>query len=736
MEGKADRGEGEDSPEGQADGLDDYRGEIRERYPDSDSGNDDQGKVEPVSGEASKHVDSASDTTLEEDTSDSERNPERPDPSSGAEKSEPKAEARDTLDDERRTAEHPEPKVEAESQGDLEHFRDDVKEKYPQGEVSKSDVHDESGRISQSNDEDAEGSRSQAGRGDSVEKTETTGKAGDASAAESVPQDSAQNVMAQENGQPPSDFESDSGRTAALQPGESSIEVEVHDGNAKESKASGGGAEDADSLKDNRVAKDPGTSEGHDGGGKNDSPLIDSVGKSQATRESQTRLAKEAGTGRDQSPKSGKELTDLERIGSSNKEKGDPARKESDVRTAPGGSLSESSRQEKLDRADAIPVNANLRQSNPVVIRFDIPKQAIEEKTGVKMDEDKLYHIKGTVVGKYDFEMYRTPDSYIRHFVPVEHQHQIQASKVHDIRITSVKEVPLTKAQSELVSEWRDRGVPWNRIAYRINHMQPERAEGQIQPPQDSGSEKTKLHQLEKLERVDNIRATFVAQSRLHKGDLASPRDRFYLQVDNSEYKRKTGMSIEEGATYKIKGEIEGVGTFEKKLRSVAAGQDMQIYVPHELKSKVELGKEYKITIDSVERIPSVRDSWEKLERPATEWTWKEIASWIDTEGRINSKSGFYADIAQKDKKVIEEICGFYEDHGLHPDMILQKSVGCYHARLGRVDDVATVIKNIEPYIRTENKKEQIQQFKEKLSAPRKTLHGGIREARKILDLE
>jgi hypothetical protein len=453
-----------------------------------------------------------------------------------------------------------------------------------------------------------------------------------------------------------------------------------------------------------------------------------------AIGEGQTPLAKEAGTGLDKSSKSGKELADLETTGASNKEQVNSQGNESQALRSPRASYPESSRQEKLDRAHAIPIKAQLRQSNPVVIRFDIPRQVIEEKTGVRMEEGKLYHIKGTVAGKYDFEMYRTPDSYIRHFVPVEQHHQIRAGKVHDIKIASVKEVPLTKSQSELVSEWRDRGVPWNRIAYRVNHMRPDTAERQIQPAQDSGgSEKKRLYQ---LERVDNIGATFVAVSRLQKGDLANPRDRFYFRIDNSEYKQNTGVSIEEGATYKIRGEIEGVGQFEKKLRSVAAGQDMPIYVPHELKSKVELGKEYKVTINSVERIPSIRDSWEKLERPSNEWTWKEIASWIDTEGRINTENGYYADIAQKDKKVIQEICAFYDEHGLHPNMTMQKSVGCYHAHVHRVDDVATVIKNIEPYIRTENKKEQIQQFKESLSKPRRKLHGGIMKARKILDFE
>lgn len=68
--------------------------------------------------------------------------------------------------------------------------------------------------------------------------------------------------------------------------------------------------------------------------------------------------------------------------------------------------------------------------------------------------------------------------------------------------------------------------------------------------------------------------------------------------------------------------------------------------------------------------------------------------------------------------------------------MLLDKSMGAYHAHLHRVEDVATVVKNIEPYIRTENKREQIREFKDSLSKPRKRLHGGIMKARKILGLE
>jgi len=62
MEGEADRREDGDPPEGQSDGLEGLREEIRERYPES--GKEDQGGVPPDSGEASEDVDSAPETKL------------------------------------------------------------------------------------------------------------------------------------------------------------------------------------------------------------------------------------------------------------------------------------------------------------------------------------------------------------------------------------------------------------------------------------------------------------------------------------------------------------------------------------------------------------------------------------------------------------------------------------------------------------------------------------------------
>lgn len=675
MEGESDRRRGYDSPERATDGRYDYT-EAR----DSESRKAEKGRERSNAGKLPRQEDGARATEIKDDTAEAARRFDH---------------VNSSLNGKGRSELGAEP----ESRSDLEELREDLREKYPQIDESRGsepegravpDAADKSEVGRKFDPSTAEDTRLELDR----HREDSRGKQDELGRAEPIPM---------------------TGRGATRV----SLDKVAGDDGRRRTTISDSGIRES--------------------GAKIDSPQRESaiaVPSDRLTREVESAHEKSVDIGHSPSTKSNEELADLERS-AVNIENWRLVRQESDTRTPPGISGRESSQQENMDNGNEIPVNARLHQSKPLVITFDIPRRDIEEKTGVKIEDGKLYRIKGDVGGKYDFEMYRTVDSYVRHSVPVEHHHQIQGGNTYDIRISGIEEVPLTKAQSELVSEWKKRGVPWNRIAYRINHMQPEQAEALIRTAKDSGEDgRKKLHQLEKLERVDKIGATFVAVSRLHGKDKINREDRFYFRINNAEYKQKTGMAIEEGATYKVTGEIEGVGQFEKKLRSVAAGQNMPIYVPRELNSKVELGTPYKITIDSVERIPSVRDSWEKLERPSNEWSWKEIASWIDTEGRINTESGYYADIAQKDKRVIQEICGFYDQRGLHPMMILDKSMGGWHAHLHRVDDVATVVKNVEQYIRTENKKEQILKFKESLMEPRKRLRGGIRKARKLLDLE
>lgn len=75
--------------------------------------------------------------------------------------------------------------------------------------------------------------------------------------------------------------------------------------------------------------------------------------------------------------------------------------------------------------------------------------------------------------------------------------------------------------------------------------MPPDKGEIKNEPI-DAGAERPTLHQLEKLEHIENIGAIFKAESRLQRRDKVNREDRFYFRIDNSEYRQRTGMSIED----------------------------------------------------------------------------------------------------------------------------------------------------------------------------------------------
>ena len=355
----------------------------------------------------------------------------------------------------------------------------------------------------------------------------------------------------------------------------------------------------------------------------------------------------------------------------------------------------------------------------------------------MKIEPDRLYEIKGKVEGVFDFEVCRTVSNYIRVFVPVEYQPRVQLHRVYDVRITSVKEVPLTEAQREILQDWSRRGGPWNRITYRINHMKVDETgrSDEAKEGEKVGAKRNIWSEPEKPQSLTDIAVAFKLTA-LWQRSGAAPR--IYFSIQNSSFEEKTGVKLEENKSYLMKGEIEGVGNFQKVLRSYAAGQDLQIYVPKESFSKAVAGKEYELTIDSIEKLPSKRDTWQGLEPIGmTDWTWRDVAAWVDTEGCIGAsqKGNCYLTVTQKERKVLQELCAFLDKQGIQPKLRLLKGTGVYRVDVFGNDQMAKTIKNIEPYIRTENKKQQIEEFKDKLMAPRKSLRLRTRVAREILGL-
>ncbi len=84
---------------------------------------------------------------------------------------------------------------------------------------------------------------------------------------------------------------------------------------------------------------------------------------------------------------------------------------------------------------------------------------------------------------------------------------------------------------------------------------------------------------------------------------------------------------------------------------------------------------------------------------------------------------------------MLTEIASFLDQQGLHSSLLLSKAIGVYNLHITGAGIEARVIKEIEPFIRTENKMDQISEFKKSICKPRKTLWPSIRNAREILGL-
>ncbi len=533
-------------------------------------------------------------------------------------------------------------------------------------------------------------------------------------------------------------------------------------------------------------------------------------------------------------------------------------------------------------------------RSDPPAVCFDVTKSRIERQTGVKMEKNKLYRITGTVEGTHNFEVYRMATrSRIRLYVPLGDSHRLEPGKVYSVSITSMKEKPLSEEHRE-IAEWSTHGGPWRRTLAGIKF---DSAGYPVKPSEPAESKKTYAEAAapslpEKSELLENITATFSVEARR----ASRTRPQCYFRVDNSTFEKRTGMRIEEGRSYGIKGTIEGAGDFQRTLWRYNAKQDVRIFVPIELYSRVEAGRRYEITINSIQKLPAralrwqgddqlrraspnrrlaidylnkkgrevgwaspddVKENGQKrvareelpkraeaggvsfdlvakliqanhdriyfeirnrtlrekirteleanesyrikgriegvcefeklLEKPTVKqikfypplkyenqikagevyrmtidtiekeekkhetwmlvdnpdsgrgWDWKDVASWVDTEGTIlihTNRGGRYdVAICQKERKVMEELGRYlYREH-FPVSMNLQKNTGVYTLHVSGAENVARLTKEIEPYIRTENKKEEIDALKESLMKPRKLLWPSIRKAREILGL-
>jgi len=100
--------------------------------------------------------------------------------------------------------------------------------------------------------------------------------------------------------------------------------------------------------------------------------------------------------------------------------------------------------------------------------------------------------------------------------------------------------------------------------------------------------------------------------------------------------------------------------------------------------------------------------------------------------------------IYQKEKQPLEGICAFLRGNGIECSVVPTKHADprdssklCYGFALVTwgADGLAKAIRNTEPYIRTQNKRNQIVHCKEEIAKPRKRLEGKVIKARLLLGI-
>jgi len=176
---------------------------------------------------------------------------------------------------------------------------------------------------------------------------------------------------------------------------------------------------------------------------------------------------------------------------------------------------------------------------------------------------------------------------------------------------------------------------------------------------------------------------------------------------------------------------------FEIRHHESGYGNQLTVTAPKGYAENFRLGSKYKVYVNEIREVVSespIRKS--ESER----WDWKLVAAWVDTEGSFSTKPNtLRATIAQKERGPLEGIRSFLEKEGIRSKIISVYKWDREYFNLitmGGMEDLATFVVNIEPYIRTNNKKEQIARLKMEISRKTKLDSVHRKNARRILGLE
>lgn len=217
-------------------------------------------------------------------------------------------------------------------------------------------------------------------------------------------------------------------------------------------------------------------------------------------------------------------------------------------------------------------------------VQFVISESRLEHEAQTKLENGKIYQIRGKVAGVYDFEVCRvkTEGTPLNLYVPKEYQERLKAGERYELIISSIQEVKTDLSPGEVLTNLKS-GISRQYLIDSVLRSETEDLKLLRQSGRSLSNSETKS--------IQEPFITSVAHSSFGKG--------FRLTVRKHSFEELIETRLEKGKLYEIKATVEGIGSF----RTHHLGSErptVYLNIPNELNDRIKIGKRYGVAIESI----------------------------------------------------------------------------------------------------------------------------------------
>ncbi len=376
-------------------------------------------------------------------------------------------------------------------------------------------------------------------------------------------------------------------------------------------------------------------------------------------------------------------------------------------------------------------------------IRFEIPGRYLETLTGKRLIEGRLYSIRGEIrarsVGEqtgWSFVIYRykTKHLKLRVYLPREYHNEVIPDETYRVVITSIDEKEIPEDRHGIISLVRH-GGKWSRLL----DGDSEGFEGGNHSEVDQKtlvSTRPEVRAIGPNERSENqpawINWKVVAGWMDTEGYLYTKEGRmrrYSLVIRQSEpgplttiqrFFRKHGISHCR-VKWVADPRYTAGGIFELKVKARRDLDEITARTEPFLLTRIRKNQ-YQRYKERRQEAPNII----KFERrqsdhiPASRRIdWKVVAAWIDGEGNLNTRErnprgtdrAYCLDISQSERAPLEIIRSFLRRQGIQAKVV-RRPHESYSLQMTSVSDIDRIVKETSPFLMTENKRLQYEEYK------------------------